>query len=168
MKGSGNMLADSLSRAPTGDADAPHYPRFTADHQAHGEVKSVVCRIQAGQIVDPLLIRIAKVARDDEDYQSVVEAVSGGDELKDLGEAHPAKQYKQVYQRLTVYKMPEGTILLLDGARVVVPQELQEETIRTLHHQHAPADAMVKTAHTVKKLACLNMAPNIVHRTRRL
>ena len=144
VKGSGNMLADSLSRAPTGEADAPHYPRFTEDHQAQGEVKSMVCRIEQGQIIDPLLIKVAKVARDDEDYQAVVEAVSGGQELSGLGEAPPARQYKQVYQRLTVYKMEEGCLLLLDGARVVIPAELQEETVRTLHHQHAPADAMVR------------------------
>lgn len=146
ISGEGNMLADYLSRSPTGEADAPHYPHFSEDRGAQAVVKSVVCRIQHGQIIDLLLIRVAGVARRDEDYQEVVMAVSGGHELADLTEAHPAREFKMVYQKLTVYKLSEGSILLLEEARVVIPLELREETIKKLHYQHAPGDAMVKTA----------------------
>merc|ERR1711867_386310 len=48
ISGEGNMLADYLSRSPTGEADAPHYPRFSEDHGAQLVVKSVVCRLQHG------------------------------------------------------------------------------------------------------------------------
>ena len=146
VRGAGNMLADSLSRTPTGEADAPHYPRFSEDHLGQGEVKSVVCRIRQGQIVDPLLIKVAVAAKEDIDYQEVVQAISGGHELAGLGEAHPARQYRHVYQKLTVYKMREGAILLMDSARVVIPSVLREETLKCLHVQHPPADAMIKTA----------------------
>ena len=128
------------------EADAPHYERFSEDHIGQAEVNSVVARIRQGQIVDPLLIKVAVAARDEVDYQEVVQAVSGGHELADLGEDHPARQYQHVYQKLSVYKMREGAILLMDKARVVIPEALREETLKYLHVQHTPADGMLKTA----------------------
>ena len=71
VKSAGNMLADSLSRTPTGEADAPHYERFTEDHIGQAEVNSVVARIRQGQIVDPLLIRDRKSTRLNSSHSSV-------------------------------------------------------------------------------------------------
>ena len=140
-----NLLADALSRAPQGPADAPHYPRF-GDAQGRVEVKTVVCRLQQGQIIDPLLVKVAEAAGEDEDYREVVEAVSSGMDISSLTSTHPARKYQSVFSKLTVMKLREGSILLLEGARVVIPKALVPQTIKTLHKMHTSCDTMIKVA----------------------
>ena len=140
-----NVVADYLSRTTAlhRSVDVQDEPR----HHKHSTVhQGTVNLITGGGVLDPKLLELIDIAEGDEDYQSILAAVSNGDRLGDLHQQHPARQVAKVYGRLEPFEAPNGRILLVDGARVFVPQEARNQVLEQLHTFHTGASTMQATA----------------------
>ena len=80
------MIADALSRSLV----------FPAE-----EVRDIlVCTVRAARasnkeaLLDPALARLIKIAKEDEDYQSIYEALKSYKEVHKLPEGHAAQNFK--------------------------------------------------------------------------
>ena len=140
-----NIIADYLSRTSAlhRSIDVQDEPR----HHKHSTVhRGSVNLITGGVGLDPKLLELIDVAEGDEDYQAILAAVSNGDRLGDLHQHHPAKKVFRVYGKLEPFQAPNGQILLVDGARVFVPQEARQQVLESLHKFHTGASTMQATA----------------------
>ena len=112
-------LADALSRNPL---FAPPQDEDCADDSA------VINMIAA----DPALQAMYDAAEEDEDYQSLLQAVTQGTPLKNLPDSHYAKKFVSVYDYLSIHQ----SLLILNDSRIVVPKSMRESVIRQVHNSH--------------------------------
>ena len=84
--GKTQIIADALSRSPV----------FPAEE----EPDILVCTVRAARtsnkeaLLDPALARLIQTAKEDEDYQSVYEAIDTFKEVHKLPDGHPAQMFK--------------------------------------------------------------------------
>jgi hypothetical protein len=78
-----------------------------------------------------------------------VEALQSDVALADLGPAHPAKEYKNIWDQLGLLDEEENTLMVIQGDqgnRIVVPQGQQKRLLKLLHIPHCGADKTIRTA----------------------
>merc|ERR1711867_256358 len=93
-----NLLADWLSRKPQPDSAPDLIPRFDG----------TVALIYRGMPLDKLLLDLIDAAHADDDYNAVLQVVNEGGDLKKLRAEHPAKEYKSIWDRISVFNGPNG------------------------------------------------------------
>ncbi len=70
--------------------------------------------------------------------------------MRNLPPDHPAHCYKGVWDQLSTRKDPDGRLLLImDGARIVVPRLARKRILELLHRPHA---GIVKTQQAARQL----------------
>ncbi len=89
-------------------------------------------------------------AKEDEDYQRLLGAHLGGAHVRNLTPDHPGHCYKGIWDQLSVRDGPNGlSLLILDGARIVVPRRARCRILELLHRPHA---GIVKTQQAARQL----------------
>ena len=125
--GKTHIIADALSRSPV----------FPADE----ELDILVCTVRAARtsnkeaLLDPALARLIQTAKEDEDYQSVYEAIESFKEVHKLPDGHPGQMFKMHWNALSTE--PDMPNLILYHGRIIVPEAARKEVIENLHKQHA-------------------------------
>ena len=117
-----NLLADWLSRTPQSTQEADHLHRF----------EGTVALIYEGAPLDKKVLDMIDCAVADDEYSAIVQVVNQGADLRGLGDDHPAKAFKGVWNKLYVFIGPHGEALLMDG-KLVIPRGLRQETPNNLH-----------------------------------
>ena len=85
--------------------------------------------------MDPALARLIQKAKEDEDYQSVYEAIESFKEVHKLPDGHPGQMFKMHWHALSTE--PDMPNLILYHGRIVVPEAARNEALENLHIQHA-------------------------------
>jgi hypothetical protein len=140
--GKDNLIADALSRAPV-FGPAP----LTEEEEAEEAV--FVRLVTEGTGREGGLPWLCRIAGEDEAYQEVARVKSGGLPLCQLPDAHPARQYTGVWERISTRKVGETQLLVCDAARLVVPAAARSKIIDLLHLPHA---GLVKTRKAAAEL----------------
>ena len=117
--GKKNVIADALSRAPMFD------PAWHA---------ATTCA--ATTEVDPALQFLFDSAVLDTNYQKVLMALQSDKKMQELSDKHPAKQFKAMWDQISIYEEGGQQLLLVDGNRIIVPQEARQEILKRLHLAH--------------------------------
>ena len=119
--GKSQLIADSLSRAPrfspNGTEEDPEENTVNAYHTT----------------ADPLLQPLCQAAKEDKEYQELLETIRSDKGWKTLPADHLGKTYSQVWNRLST----EGPLVIHDGKRIVVPNSYVTELLKRLHESHA-------------------------------
>ena len=132
-----HKIADALSRAPV----------FKAEEDVSQNV--TLNSITGKKPQDPSMSMLVDAAKEDKDYQRVVQAVLNADNVKDLSVSHPARSYMSVWDELSVFEMDGVSILLKDCCQMVVPQSARKNILVLLHIPHA---GIVKTRENARQL----------------
>ena len=120
-----------------------HHKHTTTDHTTHHATVNI---LPGGVILDPKLLALIGLAEADEDYQSMVEAVGTKAKLSELHQDPLARKVSKMYNRMEIFQAPNGRILLVDGARVFIPEAARQQTLEELHTFHAGTSTMQATA----------------------
>ncbi len=87
-------------------------------------------------------------AKEDDDYQKLLGAHLGGARVQNLPPDHPAHRYKGVWDQLSTRDGPDVlSLLILDGARIVVPRRARRRILELLHLPHAGVAKTLQAAH---------------------
>ena len=130
LQGKRHIVADALSRSPyfaapenSNDfnensliADNPHFCRWTTQN--------------------PSFRRLVDIAREDVEYQRIVDCIKNGINVRTLGKDHPAKCLQAVWDRLTLQEVAENPLIILDHSRIYVPIAGRIHLLYNLHEGH--------------------------------
>ncbi len=114
-----HQIADALSRAPvfspwTDHAEGTHQASFVKLDERWKDILSASLR--------------------DSSYKDVLCAVRQGADVKKLPCSHPARAYRNVWERISVDE--ESNLLVLDSNRVIVPPTARRLILQKLHLPH--------------------------------
>ena len=90
---------------------------------SHAAVDEIERETNVNFLVDPVLEEIRKIAREDTEYQQLIDAIENGSEA-------PA-QYKKILDELST---DDGLVLF--GPRLVIPRQYRREVLKHLHNAH--------------------------------
>ena len=112
--GKTHLIADALSRNPVFTAPEP-------------EIEAIDINLD-----DPLVNELQRAAQTEDEYQSIITALSTNKVPKNLPPHHPARLYNNVWDSLS----SEHNMLFLDN-RIVIPQSMRAKIVDKLHMSHA-------------------------------
>jgi len=137
-KGKDHCIPDALSRAPVRDPLPDEVEESEINDEVKGERREVIRvavlhshaavdeierETNVNFLVDPVLEEIRKIAREDTEYQQLIDAIENGSEA-------PA-QYKKILDELST---DDGLVLF--GPRLVIPRQYRREVLKHLHNAH--------------------------------
>ncbi len=136
--GKHNVIADALSRAPMSAAA----PLDAGDQQK----EAVFIRALLDWDVEAASWLYLD-AQEDDYYQKLLGAHLGVASVRNF---HPAQCYKGVWEQLSTRMDPDGRrLLIMDGARIVVPRQARKQILELLHRPHT---CIVKTQQAARQL----------------
>ena len=100
IQGEKNILADYLSRHPNAGEEAPFYPRLMKPSLF--TKSGHVTRVNGGEVVDLVLLRLAEMGLADLEYQSLIKCISEGRNPKDFPGENPIKEYGPYFNSLSI------------------------------------------------------------------
>ena len=122
--GKEHLIADALSRSPVfdpaEDEDVEHESIFALNV--------------------PNSLQLA--ATSDSSYRQIVDAVKAEKSWKELDENHVGRQQFSASQWQNLSLDDSGEVIILDGSRILVPEEMRKSILHTLHSSHC---GIVKT-----------------------
>ena len=125
--GKTHLIADALSR----------YPVFSPEGEAGGDLNADVEAARLVQVrEEPAYADMLQHAALP-GYRELVKAFRAGKCPSKLPDGHVARQYNDVWTRLSLLDDQPDTLLLLDAERVVVPPEARSTLLKQLHTSHA-------------------------------
>ena len=118
-----NIVADMLSRNPVWPAE----PSDEADR----ELCQVLNAMEDSK--DPLLDPLLKAAADDQEYQSLLEAIRGDVEISVYPNHHPIHEWSSEWKDLSIHK---SGLIVKNNERVVVPKSYVPKLLDIMHVTH--------------------------------
>ena len=88
-----------------------------------------------GVPLDRKVLDIIEFGATDDEYTAVLQVLHEGEDLRGLGDNHPAKAFHKVWGKLSTFNGPNGQALLIDG-KLVIPWGLRADTLSRLHQFH--------------------------------
>ena len=76
----------------------------------------------------------------------MVTAIKEDRKINDLPTEHAAREYKHVYDELSIIDNEENPLLLYDNQRVVIPKEMRKYVLQYLHISHVGIVKSIETA----------------------
>ena len=138
--GKRNRIADALSRAPV----LPPTPLTEED-----SAEEVAFVRRASAVSGGGMRVITEAAQDDDDYQQVIDVLQRGVDPKNLPTEHPARAFKNIWERMAVTEVKGVDVLTLDFRRVIVPRQARSSILDFLHKPHS---GLVKTRRSAQLL----------------
>ena len=132
--GKTHLIADALSRAPV----------FSEPEDSDNLDIANYC--YATYCQDVKLQKLSSIAKNDEDYQSILQALKADLQPNQLPFSHPAKLYKSVWHLLSIF---DDSLIIYDGTRILVPSAARNEILQLLHKSHS---GLVKTRKAAQQL----------------
>ena len=145
LPGAWNLIADALSRLPT-------LRHFTEEElESHKEIEAHTANHTSYKDVssDDTLEPFFDAAKDDIEYQKVVNAVEEGRNVNSLEEDHPGLLYKRQWDSLGIIHRKSDKMLILEGTKIVVPYRMRRMVLKQLHLAHL---GYANTSETAKEL----------------
>ena len=127
--GKNHAIADALSRQPVFE------PEETCD--------ILVKSIQVNENKDPALEYLTTFAKNDSNYQSIVQVLKDKKKLRDLPKDHIALSFKSIWDSMS-YDESYGLLLYHD--RIIVPVQARSEVLEKLHLQHTGVEKTLRNA----------------------
>ena len=90
--------------------------------------------------INPGLDRLSQLAKEDRDYQEVIQAWKKDAVIKKLPHTHPAMRYKQVWQELSLHNN-----LLMWGQCIIIPDAAKAYILGVMHMAHPGLPKMKET-----------------------
>jgi transposase InsO family protein len=146
-KGKHHQIADALSRAPILDPSAEDDEMAEELHVLMcSQIKILASNIDdddefgdVSNVSDPILSKMAEAAKDDPDYQRLIEAVQTGFQAKSsLGKLN-------LYYKLREFLSVEDGLVLYHS-RIVVPKDQRSDVLKKLHASHQGIDRTKRRA----------------------
>ena len=123
VKGKTHMIADALSRAPV------FQPKEEED-------EAIDTAMQCFRVRESNKLANIEEAID-ENYNAIVQAIKTDPEFKHLPSHHPARQLLSISTQLSIDKLGETDMIMLDGSRILVPRGARKNIIKELHRAHS-------------------------------
>ena len=134
--GKEHVIADALSRAPV----------FSHDEDGKDEDTQNPNMVYAIKSQDLKLEKLCDIAKDDVEYQCLVEALKSDVPLNKLPYSHPARLYKSVWHQLALH---DNALIIYDDQRILVPRAARSDILKLLHKSHS---GVVKTRKAAQQL----------------
>ena len=125
-----NLIADSLSRSPV----------FPAKEEEETEE---ICNHTLDTTHDPILDNLIKEVSSCTTYQQIIKAIKEVKNPKKLPTTHPAQQLNSVWNNLSIQ---DNGLIIMEGHRIYVPKNKQEEILQKLHLGHCGTTKTIKLA----------------------
>ena len=122
--GKHHYIADALSRAPL----------FVKEAEELEVDAAVACTIRSNSVT---MKSIIQAASEDSVYLEIKEALKRGKQQADVRTKGLFREFKPVWNQLSIIKVDGGEVLVLDAKRLVVPQGAQRAVLALLHASHA-------------------------------
>ena len=156
LQGSKNLFADHLSRYPTSPAEekeeeedcickAMRAPIDASTNQKCGKHISI-CRVitTQEQDPDPILQKIINAAKEDPEYQQLIEHLSTVMWHTELPKSDPIrKEYADVLMNLSRHK---NGLVVLNNERIIIPKSERERLVCEIHKPHAGINGSMRLA----------------------
>ena len=122
VEGKTHMIADALSRAPV------FQPEEEEDETTDTAIRCLQIREsnELASIADAI----------DEKYNAIVQAGKSDTNFKLLPSHHPVRQLLSISTQLSIDKLGEQDVIMLDGSRILVPRDARKNIIKELHGAH--------------------------------
>ena len=138
-----NKVADFLSRNPRQGPVLSDIEKFVLPlPEQHIRI------LFEGEVQDPQLLELAVHGGLDLDYRSLLDVLQTGESIQHLGPNHPVRGFVKVFDRLSILDFPTGSLVILDGCRIVIPKEDRTGILALLHKYRFSATAMMARAKT--------------------
>ena len=124
-EGKTNHIADALSRAPV-------FPPEETDNENFVDVCKAIRTLQKHP--DPILEPMIKAAKEDTDYQMIIQALGKIKNPKTLPNNHPGRQFSSVWSQLSIDN--HSDLIILNGNRIVVPKSERKYLLHLIHASH--------------------------------
>ena len=134
-----NRVADGLSRFPVED------PEEEDEEIGKANVRRVFLGDTDTEIFPKNVVDMAEL--EDLKYQKLVDFFEGERSWK---QAEPdVKSYKSVEQDVSIERIGNGRLLILDGTRIIPPHTEMQKLIVKLHVTHKSGDMVIRTAQSL-------------------
>ena len=124
-EGKTNHIADALSRAPV-------FPANETENDDFVDVCHAISTLQKEP--DPILAPMIKAAKNDTDYQMIIQALGKIKDPKSLPLTHPGRQLNSVWSQLSVDD--SLGLIILNGNRIFVPKSQRKGILNDIHAAH--------------------------------
>ena len=81
-----------------------------------------------------------------ESYTKLVSAILEEKDFGKLPNSHPARAYKSLAHRISISKIGNTDVAMLDGGRIIVPNTAIKAIAKELHRAHSGVEKTYKTA----------------------
>jgi transposase InsO family protein len=122
VEGKNHLIADALSRAP----------HFEPPEEGEADQVNLVSLYGCRLTQDPAFGRLISHAKEDPDYQAILDAITSDKRCQDLPPTHPARAFSNVWDELAIQ---DGLITRND--RIVVPAKERPFILDLLHLPHS-------------------------------
>jgi hypothetical protein len=127
------MIADALSRSPIWPASEDD----DVDEDPH-----LINAIHSTTALNKELEIFCSAAQTDPSYQELITAIKQGRTFQSLPQGHTGRQYKGVWDHLSIISTEPSELVILDGTRIIVPEAIRADILQLLHSSH---QGIVKT-----------------------
>ena len=131
--GKTHYVADALSRQPLFNVMDDEEDTCSGVEEFHLRKVSYSSHGKARE--DKKLDMMFDMAKEDS-YQQVVTALLEDREVGDLPSHHPAKEFREVWDRISLSDTGAYPLMILDDSKIVVPVGARKEILRLLHLPH--------------------------------
>ena len=172
-KKSENKVADYLSRLPQSTTEVPHWAKFPHPKTDPTDLRPVnflsnneiinkdtqnppqvaptpslgpILLLYNNQHIDLHLDYIASQAKQDTDYQGLINLIRSKESLADTHKQCPLRQYSKYFKKLSLMDFPSGGLLIYDSSRVFIPKNEISNMVKILHTFHQTVGQMTMTA----------------------
>ena len=88
-----------------------------------------------------------------ESYTKLVSAILEEEDFAKLPNSHPARAYKSLAHRISISKMGNTDVAMLDGRRFIVPNTAIKAITKELHRAHSGVEKNIQNCHAALLLA---------------
>ena len=131
-------VADYGSRAPISEGNHREY-RIT-NNDIGIKIKSN--RVRRLNIKDHSLTKLAKLAKQDVNYQRMIQHLKQGSSLNQIEEDCELRLLRGDIQHIGLFNTEEGPLIVRDSSNVLIPQEARKGILQELHSTHLSIEYM--------------------------
>jgi len=118
--GKTHLIADALSRAPVFDP-----PEDSSDSLENVNLCNAIAS-------DPNLNQLHEAAKEDKNYQRIIQAIQDDKQQRILPTGHPAKLYANIWENISIL----NGLLVVNNKQIIIPDSQRKRILELLHIPH--------------------------------